>query len=146
MVRLSLRGKRSSTLSFSDAVRTCFQKYSEFSGRARPSEYWWWTLFYIGAIFVLGFVSGAMSGDEPNGLFFLVVITWLGLLLPTLAVTVRRLHDTGRSGWYWFISFIPLVGPIIMLVFLVSAGNPGPNQYGEPITVTASLATPSSHR
>jgi uncharacterized membrane protein YhaH (DUF805 family) len=79
---------------FTEAVKTCFQKYAVFSGRARPSEYWWWVLFNFFLVVVLALVvSGTETGAEA-----LSGLAWLALLLPSLAVTVRRLHDTGRSG------------------------------------------------
>lgn len=101
------------------------KKYAEFSGRARRKEYWMFVLFYIliaiGLTVVesmLGF-AGILSG-----------IFGLGLLVPSIAVTIRRLHDTDRSGWWILIGFVPLVGGIVLLVFMCLVGSSGSNQYG----------------
>ncbi|MFE9255809.1 DUF805 domain-containing protein [Streptomyces sp. NPDC006879] len=101
------------------------KKYVVFSGRARRQEYWMFALFHILAVVVLTVLDGVL-GTNPllTGLYTLAV------LLPALGVCVRRLHDTGRSGWWLLISLVPLVGSIILLVFLVSEGKPEENQYG----------------
>lgn len=114
-------------MSFQEAIATCFRKYADFSGRARRSEYWWWVLFNVIISSVLSFLIRGGSGPS-----FLVSLLLLGLILPSLAVAVRRLHDTGRSGWFLLIAFIPLVGAIILIVFMATEGNPGDNQYGAP--------------
>jgi uncharacterized membrane protein YhaH (DUF805 family) len=115
------------------------RKYADFSGRARRMEYWMFQLFaclisvglaLVAIVAVL--VMGNTSGNNAAILLILAPI-WLFLMatiIPHLSVLVRRLHDTGRSGWYYFISFIPLVGPIILLVYLFSDSQPGPNMYG----------------
>ncbi len=101
------------------------KKYAVFDGRARRKEYWMYTLFntiiYI-AVAILGFLLGA--GDT------LIWIYALAVLLPGLGVTIRRLHDTDRSGWWVLISLVPFIGSIVLLVFLVLDGSPGQNQYG----------------
>jgi len=125
-------------MTFSQAVKTCFGKYTEFSGRARPSEYWWWILFavvvqmipyFLFIALVVGSEGTSSGATVVGGIWFVV---WLGLILPSLAVFVRRLHDTGRSGWFFFLGLIPLIGPIILIVFLVGPGDPGQNKYGDP--------------
>jgi uncharacterized membrane protein YhaH (DUF805 family) len=113
-------------MSFSEAVRTVLSKYTDFSGRARRSEYWYWSLAMFLAFVVVGVVAAASSTLGT----LLEVVLFLAVLLPSLAVTVRRLHDTGRSGWMCLIGLIPLVGGIVLLVFTVSDSAPGPNQYG----------------
>lgn len=124
-------------MTFSEAVKTCFSKYSEFSGRARPSEYWWWALFAVIAqmvpyvLFIALVVRNEGSTSMSTVIGVIWVVAWAALLLPSLSVFVRRLHDTGKSGWFFFLGFIPLVGPIILIVFLVTAGDPGANQYGD---------------
>ncbi|MFJ5310018.1 DUF805 domain-containing protein [Streptomyces sp. NPDC088350] len=100
------------------------KKYAVFSGRARRKEYWMFALFTAIIAVVLLAIGAAIKFP------FLAVIFYLGILLPGLGVTVRRLHDTGRSGGWFFISFVPLVGGIIMLVFTCSDSQPGANQYG----------------
>lgn len=114
------------------------RKYADFSGRARRKEYWFFALFNVLVAMVLMFVAAGMSaliGREHNDLVGFVMFVpfslfWLATLIPSLAVTVRRLHDTGRSGWWWLISFVPFVGGIILLVFTLLEGDPGPNLYG----------------
>lgn len=130
-------------MSFGEALPTCFRKYATFSGRARPSEYWWWVLFNVLVVLALSVVAG---GDLENNqtAAALAGVAWLGLILPSLAVSVRRLHDTGRSGWFLLLPLIPLVGGIILLVFQVSAGDPGPNKYGDPPDAAVSESLESS--
>ncbi|MBO7747620.1 DUF805 domain-containing protein [Paenibacillus sp. MWE-103] len=101
------------------------QNYVGFTGRARRKEYWMFVLFNILVSIALAVVDGLLgSGRLLSGLYSLAV------LLPTLAVTVRRLHDTGRSGWWYFIILIPFVGAIVLLVFVCLDGEPNDNQYG----------------
>lgn len=105
--------------------------YANFNGRARRQEYWMFTLFHVIIVFVLAFLSGALaeSADSPVALIVLLIYV-LATFLPALAVTVRRLHDTGKSGWYYLLTLIPYIGGIILLVFTVQNGDVGPNQYG----------------
>jgi uncharacterized membrane protein YhaH (DUF805 family) len=118
-------------MSFQDAVRTCLQqKYVDFSGRARRSEYWYFFLFTIIVGIVAGIIDGILGTRGTAGGTGLVgAIASLALLLPGLGVGVRRLHDTGRSGWWLLIGLIPLVGAIVLLVFFVQDSQPD-NQYG----------------
>ena len=109
-------------MSFVDAVRTCFSKYADFSGRARRAEYWWWALFNLLVTAVL-VVLMYMLGST------LVLIPLLGIVLPGLAVTVRRLHDTSRSGWWYFVSLVPFVGGIMLQLLCCLDSHPD-NQYG----------------
>lgn len=116
-------------MSFSEAIRTCFSKYADFSGRAGRAEFWWWFLF--GMVVQLAFyIPFAITRNVALGLvYFLLAVA---LLLPNLAVCVRRLHDTGRIGWWILIGLIPIVGPIVLIVFCVAPGSQGPNGYGPP--------------
>jgi uncharacterized membrane protein YhaH (DUF805 family) len=107
-------------MSFGDAISTCFNKYAEFVGRARRSEYWWFFLFVL----LVDVVVSRLS-------FTLSMVASLALLVPNLAVGVRRLHDTGKSGWYLLVGLIPIVGWIIVIVWLATEGDPNPNEYGE---------------
>ena len=107
-------------MSFTDAVATCFRKYAEFDGRAGRPEYWWFQFFNL--------LLSLLVLAQPA----LALLALLATLLPGLAVLVRRLHDTGHSGAFFFIALIPLVGSIILLVTLLSSGDPGQNQYGPP--------------
>lgn len=99
-------------------------KYSDFSGRARRSEYWYFLLFNMIAMLVATMVDGIL------GVPIFYFIYGLATLVPGIAVSVRRLHDTGRSGWFLLISIIPIIGVIILIVFMVQDSTPGSNEYG----------------
>ncbi|NEB36802.1 DUF805 domain-containing protein [Streptomyces sp. SID14515] len=107
-----------------DWYLSVLKNYAGFSGRARRKEYWMFTLISFVISLVLTIVGGLIGAD------FLSYIYAVAILVPSLAVLVRRLHDTGRSGWWFFIAFVPLVGFIILIVFLASEGKPETNQYG----------------
>lgn len=99
--------------------------YANFKGRARRKEYW--TFFLFNVLFV--FVTTAV--DLVLGIFpLLYVIYILGIVVPSIAVFVRRMHDVGKSGWWFFIGFIPIIGTIWLLVLLFTDGDPGENSYG----------------
>lgn len=115
------------------------KKYADFQGRARRSEYWLFTLliFIVYVVFViLAGITGAMSNDTSqvnpfaSVIFLLFGVIMLGLIIPSIAVTVRRLHDTDRSGFWIFISFLPFVGGIWLFVLTVLDGTPGTNKFG----------------
>ncbi|MFQ1053622.1 DUF805 domain-containing protein [Gilliamella apicola] len=104
----------------------CITKnYVNFSGRARRKEYWMFNLFNIIACFVVMLLDSFL---ELNNILILIYV--LAILLPSYAVTVRRLHDTGKSGWWLLLMFVPF-GNIILLIFCLIDSTPGPNQYGE---------------
>ena len=111
------------------------KKYAVFEGRARRKEYWFFVLFSVIGSIVLAFLD-AMIGtiDLDTGVGMLSGIYSLAILIPSIAVAVRRLHDTDRSGWWLLISLIPLIGTIALLVFLLQGGTPGPNRFGPPVT------------
>ena len=107
------------------------KKYAVFSGRSRRKEYWYFYLFYILFIFVLTFIDimiGTYDAVAEIGLIGGVFV--LFMLIPLLAASVRRLHDTDRSGWWLLIALIPLIGAIVILVFTLQDSKPGENQYG----------------
>tara|TARA_Y100000588_G_C13774336_1_gene719573 strand:+ start:142 stop:513 length:372 start_codon:yes stop_codon:yes gene_type:complete len=107
------------------------KKYAVFSGRARRKEYWFFALFNTIISFVLAIIDasvGSFSAEMEIG--FLGGIYALAILLPSIAVTVRRLHDTDRSGWWFFIVFVPLVGVIVLLVFMLLDSHAGENRFG----------------
>lgn len=117
------------------------QKYFDFSGRARRKEYWMFALFNIIVSLVLLMLDSAMgTGSFESGTGLLSGIYSLAVILPSLGVTVRRLHDTGRSGWWILIALIPLIGAIVLLVFMVSDSQPGNNQYGPSPKASPMLA------
>lgn len=105
--------------------------YANFTGRARRKEYWMFALF--NGIFILGIMlvsGGIAAATDMPAIMGLYMIYVLGVLVPSLAVVVRRLHDVGKSGWFYLIGLIPLIGPIWIFVLLVTEGDTGPNQYG----------------
>src|SRR4051794_17813646 len=113
------------------------KQYTDFNGRARRTEFWMFVLFSAIASAILGLVDsliGTARFIASGGYFYspgvLGGIYGLAVLVPTLAVGVRRLHDTDRTGWWWLLWLIPIVGQIILIVFWALEGTPGPNQYG----------------
>jgi len=113
------------------------KKYAEFSGRARRSEYWLFTLFIIlvevAYMILLSVIGGGTSGNM-NGLGMaltgLYILFVLGIFIPSLAVSFRRLHDTDRSAWWLLIALLPFIGGLVLLVFTVLPGTAGPNKFG----------------
>lgn len=101
------------------------KKYADFSGRARRKEYWMFTLCNVIIAMLVAFVSNLVLGSN-----ILSSIYSLALLLPSWAICVRRLHDIGKSGWWFFISLIPLVGSIWLIILFCKEGELGTNQYG----------------
>ena len=111
--------------------KKALKKYAQFGGRARRAEYWLFTLTYIVIVCVLVTPTMFDVGDGVRiALYGLVCAFSLAMIIPTLAVTVRRLHDTDHSGWYYFISAVPIIGQLIYLVWMVSDGDHGTNKYG----------------
>lgn len=112
-----------------DWFKKGLRNYANFSGRARRKEYWYFVLVQMGLV-IIAMILDAIIFNSEIGLFYIVVA--LGLFLPGLAVTIRRLHDTSRSGWWFLISILPLIGSIILLVFLASDTKFETNQWGPP--------------
>ena len=142
-------------MTFGQAVKHVFSNYATFSGRASRSEFWWWYLF-TAIVSVIVFIPAmpwyldlvtATNSQAADAVMALPPITglasvglilstlWsLAVLIPTIAVAARRLHDTNKSGWWlllWFLSCCFGIGAIILIIFWVMAGTPGPNRYGE---------------
>lgn len=129
-------------MGFKEAIQSVFKNYANFKGRARRSEYWYWTLFNM---IVTAIITGANSGlanllvNAGVGQFFDTTVfesslsfIWFAVtFIPSLAVCVRRLHDIGKSGWCVLLSFIPIVGAIILLVWECRDSVPMPNEYGD---------------
>jgi uncharacterized membrane protein YhaH (DUF805 family) len=113
---------------FVSSVKTCFQKYADFKGRAARPEFWWFVLFQFAVLIVLGFVHEMLSS-----------LASLALLVPALAVGARRLHDIGKSGWFQLIGLIPIIGWILLIYWDVQPGQPESNQYGPPTSATPVL-------
>ena len=151
-------GPPAASFGFGESIKRAFSKWLDYSGRATLSEFWWFYLFTIIVSFVLyiPFVialfaliptstrvteNGEVTATAPSSgtltilavLLIVFFALYLVLFLVTLPLAVRRLHDTDRSGWWYLISLVPF-GGIVLLVFWVSAGTPGPNQYGPPST------------
>lgn len=107
------------------------ENYINFSGRARRKEYWMFTLINSLIILALAFFMGMLADTSMVFLPSIILMIYvLFIILPGLAVTVRRLHDTGKSGWYYLLSLIPYVGGIILIIMTVQNGDVGRNQYG----------------
>lgn len=117
-------------MDFMTAVRTCFSKYVDFSGRARRSEFWYFVLFTLLVGVVSGVVDSILGTDFDTSGGLINSVTSLALFLPSLAVAVRRLHDIGRSGWWILLGLIPIVGWIIVIVWYCTDTRRGDNQYG----------------
>ena len=115
-------------MSFQDAVKICLNKYVDFTGRARRSEYWWFFLFNV-LVSIVASIIDAIIGTRSGNFGVVEGIASLALLLPTLAVGARRLHDTSRSGWWLLIGLIPCIGTIVLIVFFVQDSHPD-NPYG----------------
>jgi uncharacterized membrane protein YhaH (DUF805 family) len=114
-------------MSFSEAVKSGFDHYTKFDGRANKAAYWWWFLFAILVAIAANIV------DSIIGSAIFSIIVGLGLLLPGLSVSIRRLHDTDRTGWWILIGLIPIIGFIVLLIFYLQKSDPGDNKYGPPM-------------
>ncbi len=115
-------------MNIGQAIGTCFGKYAVVEGRASRSEYWYWMLFSV-------LICAVLSTIFP----LLGLIFALAIFFPSISVFVRRMHDTGRSGWWFFLSFIPLIGSIVLIIFAIQKGTEGDNRYGpSPLGITAS--------
>lgn len=118
-------------MTFGESIASCKEQYASFQGRASRSEYWYFHLFvflYIIAVEIVGAILMQVS-SVLGGLLTLVAM--LAIIAPSISVMVRRLHDTNRSGWFYWIGLIPLVGGIILLVMFCTRGTAGPNNYGD---------------
>ena len=109
-------------MTFSEAVSTCLKKYFVFEGRASRSEYWWFQLIVSPSYFISTIL------ENEIGYFFLGIT--LFTLIPAISAGVRRLHDTNRSGFFLLISFIPFIGGLVLLFFLIPEGTKGKNKFG----------------
>lgn len=115
-------------MGFADALKSFFSRYTDFKGRSSRSEYWWPQLafFLVGIVIgVLTAVVGETVGNILLGIFYLVI------LIPGIAISIRRLHDLDKSGWWLLIALIPLIGALVLLFFFVQRGTVGGNRFGE---------------
>jgi uncharacterized membrane protein YhaH (DUF805 family) len=115
-----------------DYALTPLRKYADIHGRARRSEYWWFVLFIMVVGFAVGLIEGVLglAGSVVGPYGFLTLLFYLAIILPSITVGVRRLHDTGRSGWWLLIGLVPVIGGIVLLVFYVLDSDRGDNAYG----------------
>ena len=125
-------------MTFVDSISTCFRKFTDINGRASRSEYWWFYLFCVMvniAIFMVSILIGYLVADIIGMILFGIIGVYILIpivsLLLLFAVTIRRLHDTGHSGLWYLIIFVPLIGPFWLLILLMT-GNNDENQYGLP--------------
>jgi len=117
-------------MTFGNALQVCLkEKYIDFNGRARRSEYWWFALFTWAGTIVLSFIDNLVFGVDAS-VGILSSIWGLAILLPSLAVGVRRLHDLEKSGWWLLLSLIPLIGFLVLLFWFVKQGTDGQNRFG----------------
>ncbi|MCL8380891.1 MULTISPECIES: DUF805 domain-containing protein [Xanthobacter] len=135
-------------MTFTQAVRSCLSQYAGFQGRAPRSEFWWFWVFtllmeiaafVIGTMLLAGSITATqVSGGQIDAWYFFAGPNWLstvvhlGLILPSLAVAVRRLHDIGRTGWWFLILFVPF-GFFVLLFWWVQPSQREPNVYGPPL-------------
>jgi uncharacterized membrane protein YhaH (DUF805 family) len=128
-------------MSFADSIKTCLSKFVTWQGRASRSEYWYFFLFNFLTLAVAALIDNVLgtsfkftnpeTGMEQSiGYGYLYLVAALGLFLPNLAVMVRRLHDTNRSGWWYWIALVPLIGIILLIVWFCTRGTQGQNDYG----------------
>ena len=108
-------------MTFQEAIKVCLNKYADFTGRASRAEFWWFFLFCV-IVSLFGYVPYIK---------YLAMLANLALLVPTLAVSWRRMHDIGKGGGWWFINFVPLIGFIWFIILAVKPGEPGANRFGD---------------
>ena len=114
-------------MGFTEAVRSVIvERYADFQGRAPRSEFWWFVLFYM----LLGLAVAVIGAASDTLGAILNILLTLGLLVPSIAVSIRRLHDTDRTGWWVLLGLIPLIGTIVLIVFSVQRGTDGDNRFG----------------
>lgn len=113
-------------MGFSEAIRSVFSQYASIAGRASRSEYWYFGLFYF--LSYIGFM--VVSAIIPF-LAILYMVFIIGVIIPSITVGIRRLHDLNKSGWWYLIVFIPFIGAIIMIIWFVTKGTDGSNDFGD---------------
>lgn len=125
--KISNQDQSESEFNMIDWFVKCLKNYANFSGRARRKEYWFFFLTYLIALIITLVIDGILNTDGIISVIFI-----LAMIIPSLSVSIRRLHDINKSGWYWFIQMIPLIGPIITLIWLATDTKPEVNQWGQP--------------
>ena len=125
--KLSDQNKAKEQFNMLDWFVKCLKNYANFSGRARRKEYWFFTLVQFIILVITQIIDAILSTD-----FVFYAIAALVLFIPSLSAAVRRLHDTGRSGWWFLIALIPLIGTILLIIWLATETKPENNQWGQP--------------
>ncbi|WP_081607968.1 DUF805 domain-containing protein [Methylomonas sp. MK1] len=115
-------------MTFTESVSGCFAKAFVFTGRASRAEYWWFALFTLLVSMIAGIIDQSAYGEPAT----VTAITNLVILFPSLAVNIRRLHDTGHSGW-WYLIILTIIGIIPYVIWMVSKGDDRANEYGAPV-------------
>ena len=118
---------------FVAAIKKGFKGYVVWNARSTRSEYWWWVLFTLIVGIVATIIDTVVFGSEGMGAGLLSIIATIALFLPGLSLVVRRLHDTDRSGWWFWISLIPIVGGIILIVFMLLPSKMGPTRWNSRV-------------
>ena len=124
-------------MSFQHAIKKCFSNYVTFSGRAPRSEFWWFMLFIFAGNLFFGIVDAVFFGDmvEEQPVSVVGALFALAVFLPSLAVSVRRLHDLDKSGWWYLLVLIPILGALVLIYFFIQQGTKGANRFGsDPLT------------
>ncbi len=116
-------------MNIQEAVKSGFDHFFDWKGRASRPAFWWLYLANVIAVFVAAFIDGLIGLDTLGG-GLLYWIAAIAFFFPVLSATIRRLHDTGKSGWWWWIQIIPIIGFIVMLVFMLTKSDEGKNKYG----------------
>jgi uncharacterized membrane protein YhaH (DUF805 family) len=125
-------------MGFGQAISAGFSNCVNFRDRACRSEYWYWILFTVIVSIVASIIDSMLDIQLVTGIFQLVT------LLPNLAIAVRRLHDTDRTGWWILLAFIPVIGFIVLLIWFIAKGTDGPNRFGpDPIAANQQSGTPA---
>ncbi|WP_380163853.1 DUF805 domain-containing protein [Jannaschia sp. R86511] len=118
-------------MTFQEAIGRCLRRYAELHGRARRSEYWWFTLFFVLVVTAGGLLDQAFGFTEaPEGGGPVAGLLTLALLLPLLGVGARRLHDTGRSAWWLTLGLVPVGGVVVLLLWAAQPSQPDANEHG----------------
>ena len=121
-------------MTFIESIKTCFKKYITIKGRASRSEYWWFQAMFVPLTMFVVIMSEAENLENSSELilwfYLFCFIVVLVSIIPLITVTIRRFHDTNKSGWYFFLGLIPFVGSLIVTVMMIPEGTKGKNKYG----------------
>jgi uncharacterized membrane protein YhaH (DUF805 family) len=120
-------------MTFSQAIASGFQNYVVFNGRATRSAFWYFYLFTALVGVAISVVERAIGSSDVLSGFGIISLIWsLAIILPTLGLMIRRLHDANHTGWWILIAFLPFIGAIVLIIFWATAGTQGDNKYGPP--------------